>query len=104
MEVGCGGGILTEPLARLGAQMTAIDLSAQSVAVAESRLDLSVNQSIKGNVYYLLSSVEEVAKTDTTKHFDAVVMSEVIEHNDDQQGLIQVCQVFYRTNSRRNFV
>ena len=47
LEIGCGGGILTEPLCRLGAGVTAIDLSAQSVAVAESRLENAGNHLVK---------------------------------------------------------
>jgi len=91
LEIGCGGGIMTEPLCRLGAQVTAIDLSAQSISIAESRLDLVGNERVKENVNYLLSSAEELIEDGKIGSFDVVVMSEVIEHNDNPQALINVC-------------
>ena len=88
---------MTEPLARLGAHVTAIDISAQSLEVAESRLELPGNELIKNNISYVLASANELASADgeqdcsyKNEQYDAVIMSEVIEHNDDQQALINV--------------
>ncbi len=39
LDIGCGGGILSEPLARLGAQVTAIDMVRENIAVAQNRLN-----------------------------------------------------------------
>ncbi len=84
LDVGCGGGILSEPLARLGARVTGIDASPQNVAAAtyHSRLDAE----IASRVQYQCISVEDLASTGAS--FDGVVCSEVIEHVADLKGFL----------------
>jgi len=73
LDVGCGAGLLTEPLARLGAQVTGLDAAPEVIAVARehaSAMDL--------NIDYRASPVEELEG-----HFDLITCMEVIEHVAD---------------------
>lgn len=74
VDVGCGGGLLCEPLARLGATVVGIDLSENAIGVA--RTHAKANQL---NIDYACISAHQLAEGD--KHgFDIVIASEVIEH------------------------
>lgn len=79
LDIGCGGGILSEALGRLGATVTGIDASSANVlaATAHSRVDPCVSK----HVTYKHTSVEALA--DTGVQFDGVVASEVLEHVAD---------------------
>ncbi len=81
LDVGCGGGLLAEPLARLGARVTGIDLVADALAVARRHADA---QGLA--IDYRLESVEAAAARGI--RFDVVVASEVIEHVPDQAGFV----------------
>jgi len=90
IDVGCGGGLLSESLARLGANVTAIDPSEPIVTAARdrSRLDPNTQQiNYKGGV-----SVEEIADEyikDKRDLFDIVCVLEVIEHTKNPLSLIR---------------
>ncbi len=57
LDIGCGGGILSEPLARLGAQVTAIDMVRENIIVAQNRL----NSFVKGTSdYKIVDRIEYV--------------------------------------------
>lgn len=74
LDVGCGGGILSEPLARLGFDVTGIDASSAGIAVARTHAraqDLSID--------YRVQSVESLAQ-DQAGSFDLICCLEVIEH------------------------
>jgi 2-polyprenyl-6-hydroxyphenyl methylase / 3-demethylubiquinone-9 3-methyltransferase len=76
LDIGCGGGILSEPLARLGAGVVGIDPSASNITVAKAHAaeaGLSID--------YRGATVEELAKTGET--FDVVLAMEVVEHVAD---------------------
>lgn len=87
LDVGCGGGILSEPLARLGAKVTGLDPGEHNVQAATEHA--SKDPEIKDNVFYICDTVENLAKSD--KKFDAVVASEVIEHVNDVPTFVQSC-------------
>jgi 2-polyprenyl-6-hydroxyphenyl methylase/3-demethylubiquinone-9 3-methyltransferase len=82
LDVGCGGGLLSEPLTRLGAQVMGIDPSAESIAVAEVHAEL-------GGLSIDYRATTAGALLDTGACFDAVVASEVIEHVPDQPGFVK---------------
>lgn len=75
-DVGCGGGLLAEPLARMGAEVTGIDASAKNIGTA------SVHAAQSGvKVDYRASTAEELAASG--EKFDLVTCLEVIEHVAD---------------------
>lgn len=76
LDVGCGGGILSESLARMGAQVVGIDIAAENVGVAS--LHASADPTIRERVRYECIRAEQLV--DTGETFDIVVASEVIEH------------------------
>ena len=87
VEVGCGGGILTESLARLGANVLAIDAEQQSLEAARRHSSGQAVSSLiarrGGSITHAVQTAEELAglaATDEDKLFDVVVSSEVIEH------------------------
>src|SRR5512145_2107282 len=98
LDVGCGGGILAEAMARRGARVTGIDLSEKALRVAQLHLLES-----KLDVRYEKSSVEEL-----TGEFDAVTCMELLEHVPDPAGMVAACarlvrpggQVFFSTINR----
>lgn len=84
LDVGCGGGLLCEPLARLGAQVTGIDASPEAIEVARQHAqeqDLSIT--------YHLGSIEQLAKQEAA--FDILIASEIIEHVDNVPLFIESC-------------
>ncbi|XP_071750138.1 ubiquinone biosynthesis O-methyltransferase, mitochondrial [Lepeophtheirus salmonis] len=86
LDVGCGGGILSEPLARLQGLVTGLDVVQENIHSASSRL----NPQMKKNLTYVHSSIEDFAlKTDPK--FDIVVASEVIEHVENPSIFISHC-------------
>lgn len=75
LDVGCGGGLLSEPLARLGAEVTGLDASAELIAVAQTHAKA---QGV--DVHYQAGLIEELAES---AKFDVIVASEVLEHVAD---------------------
>lgn len=85
LDVGCGGGILSESLAELGAEVTGIDVSSTALDVARIHLLES-----KLNVNYLLTTVENyVAKS--PEPFDIITCMELLEHVPDPASVVQAC-------------
>src|SRR5215468_2797284 len=85
LDVGCGGGILSEALARAGAQVTAIDLAPRVLEVA--RLHLFESQL---TVDYREISVENLA-FEAPASFDAITCMEMLEHVPDPTSVIAAC-------------
>jgi len=102
LDVGCGGGILSEAMARLGAKVTGIDLSEKPLKVAQLHL-LESGLSIE----YVLSSPEEfsIQKKDS---FDIVTCMELLEHVPEPASTVAACatlvkrggHVFFSTINR----
>ncbi len=78
LDVGCGAGLLAEPLARLGAEVTAIDPAAELIAAAR---DHAAGQRLA--IDYRVSAVEDLPGT-----FDLITSMEVIEHTADPQRFL----------------
>ncbi|KAH6788838.1 coenzyme Q 3 [Perilla frutescens var. frutescens] len=78
VDVGCGGGILSEPLARMGASVTGIDAVEKNIKIAQLHADLDPTTS---SIDYLCTTAEKLVEEQ--RKFDAVLALEVIEHVAD---------------------
>jgi len=85
LDVGCGGGILSEPLARLGAEVVGVDASSRNIHAALRHA--SHDPLVASRVQYRCTTVEELADEEP-ESFDCVVASEVIEHVTDKDTFI----------------
>ena len=102
LDVGCGGGILSEALASSGATVMGIDLSEESIKVARQHAE---GEGL--NIEYLYESVEEVARK-YSGEFDAVTCMEMLEHVPEPDKIIVACaqalkpggQAFFSTINR----
>ena len=75
LDIGCGGGLLSEPICRLGANVTAIDASLKNIKVAKYH-----SKKNKLNIDYMCSSPD---KLKIKKKFDVVLNMEIVEHVED---------------------
>lgn len=81
LDVGCGGGILSEPLARLGGEVTAIDASAENINVASAH---ALEMGLEINYRNILSGALKAEE----KRFDIVLALELLEHVPSPQELV----------------
>ncbi|XP_011865868.1 PREDICTED: hexaprenyldihydroxybenzoate methyltransferase, mitochondrial-like isoform X2 [Vollenhovia emeryi] len=88
VDVGCGGGILAERLARIGAQVTGIDASAELINVAKEHAQL--DPGISERLNYIQTRVEDFSQQEA-ESYDAVVASEVLEHVEEPQLFLKEC-------------
>ena len=84
LDIGCGGGILSEPLARLGAQMVGADPSRENIAVASAHA-----QESGVTVDYRATTAEDLAAAG--ERFDVVLAMEVVEHVTDVDAFVATC-------------
>lgn len=86
LDVGCGGGILSEALARAGAQVTGIDLAEAALEVA------GLHQSESGleNISYQLCAAEDLARSKPGK-WDVVTCLEMLEHVPEPSSVVAAC-------------
>lgn len=85
LDIGCGGGILAEGMAGLGAEVTGIDLSEKALSVARLHLFESGHK-----VDYLLCSAEALAE-EMPGRFDTVTCMEMLEHVPDPASIVAAC-------------
>jgi len=88
LDIGCGGGLLSEPMARLGANVIGIDASEKNISVAKIHLKKS-----NLNIRYYNSSPE---KFKTKKKFDIILNMEIVEHVDDVSVFINHTSKFLK--------
>jgi 2-polyprenyl-6-hydroxyphenyl methylase/3-demethylubiquinone-9 3-methyltransferase len=86
LDVGCGGGILTDSLARSGARATGIDLSTKALRIAQ----LHAMDAQTENVQYREVSAEAMA-AEQPAGFDVVTCMEMLEHVPDPASVVQAC-------------
>lgn len=90
-DVACGGGILTLPLARLGASLLAVDASPETVEAVRHAVRLGFHSNVNIHAIQIkCCTVEELADVHQGE-FDAVVASEVLEHVADLESFVSAC-------------
>jgi len=89
VDIGCGGGILSESLARLGASVTGLDPCIPNIEVAKAHA--AKDSKLLSNLTYIPQTAEEFLEQNPNPSFDAVVASEVIEHVDNPQQFVNTC-------------
>ena len=90
LDIGCGGGLLSEPMCRLGAKVTGIDASDKNIKVAKLH-------SKKNNLQidYFCSSPE---KFDAKDKFDVILNMEIVEHVEDVNFFLKSCSKLLKKN------
>ena len=86
LDVGCGGGILADAMARAGAKVTGIDLAAKALRVAQ----LHALEAQTPNVQYREVSAEALA-AEQPESFDVVTCMEMLEHVPDPSSVVRAC-------------
>jgi 2-polyprenyl-6-hydroxyphenyl methylase/3-demethylubiquinone-9 3-methyltransferase len=91
LDIGCGGGLVAEPISRLGAELVAIDASQKNINVAKihaEKSDLKID--------YQCISAEDLASQN--QQFDVVLALEIIEHVADVEKFIEACAKLVKPN------
>ncbi len=90
LDIGCGGGLISEPLARLGAEVTGLDASEKNIKVASLH---SKSSDLK--IDYVHGSPE---KLNAIKKFDVILNLEIVEHVDNVDLYISSCYKLLKKN------
>jgi len=90
LDIGCGGGLLSEPMSRMGANVTGIDASNKNIQIA--KLHAKKN---KLKINYFCSSPE---KLKITKKFDVILNMEIVEHVEDTDFFLKSCSKLLKKN------
>ena len=90
LDIGCGGGLLSEPMKRLGADVTGIDASMNNIKVAKLHSKIK-----KLKINYLCTSPE---KLNLQKKFDIILNMEIVEHVEDVEFFLKSCSKFLKKN------
>ena len=86
LDVGCGGGILAEALSELGANVTGIDASENTIGVAKSH-----SRSVGSDVVYIQNTIEEFISSHPNEKFDVITCLEMLEHVPSPNEIIKSC-------------
>ena len=90
LDIGCGGGLISEPMARLGASVTGIDASEKNIQVAKLHSEKS-----NLNINYLKRSPEQM---NDYEKFDVILNLEIVEHVENVNLFIKSCSKLLKTN------
>lgn len=85
LDVGCGAGILTEPLARLGADVTGIDIVSENIEIASQHA-----QRAGLSIHYMTTSIEDYRQM-SPGFFDVVLALEILEHVENPSLFLKNC-------------
>ena len=90
LDIGCGGGLMSEPMCRLGADVTGIDASLNNIKIAASHSNKS-----ELKINYINSSPEQLNKNET---FDIILNLEIVEHVEDIDLYFKSCAKLLKKN------
>ena len=90
LDIGCGGGLLCEPLSRLGAKITGIDASKNNIEVAKLH-----SKEMNLNIEYIHSSPENL---NFKNKFDVILNMEIVEHVSNVELFIKNCSGLIKKN------
>ncbi|MDO4697410.1 MAG: bifunctional 2-polyprenyl-6-hydroxyphenol methylase/3-demethylubiquinol 3-O-methyltransferase UbiG [Pasteurellaceae bacterium] len=94
LDVGCGGGILSESMAKLGANVTGIDMTDEPLNIARQHAEQNGL-----NINYHQTTIEDfVAQHQNSEKFDVITCMEMLEHVPDPFSIIQSCQQLLKPN------
>ena len=83
LDIGCGGGLISEPMCRLGAEVTGIDASEKNIKIASIHAKKN-----KLNIKYLNKSPEQIGEKE---NYDIILNLEVVEHVNDLNLYLSSC-------------
>ena len=89
LDIGCGGGLLSEPMARLGAEVVGADPATRNIPVARLHAEQSGL-----TIDYRLTTAEDLAAAG--EQFDVVLNMEVLEHVPNPQSFLSACQTLLK--------
>ncbi|WP_417269270.1 bifunctional 2-polyprenyl-6-hydroxyphenol methylase/3-demethylubiquinol 3-O-methyltransferase UbiG [Celeribacter sp.] len=89
LDIGCGGGLLSEPMARLGATVVGADAAERNIPVAQVHAEQAGL-----DIDYRLTTAEDLAAAG--EQFDVVLNMEVVEHVADPQNYLNACQTLLK--------
>ena len=90
LDIGCGGGLLSEPMSRMGANVTGIDACDKNIKIAKLH-----SKKNKLKINYLCSSPE---KLKIEKKFDVILNMEIVEHVEDIDFFLKSCSKLLKKN------
>ena len=90
LDIGCGGGLISEPMCRLGANVTGIDASEKNIKVAKLHSSKS-----KLKINYQTKSPEQL---DASEKFDIILNLEIVEHVDNVKLYLKSCKSLLKDN------
>ena len=93
LDVGCGGGILSQALGELGAEVIGIDASERTIGVAKAHSKL-----IKSDVEFFQQTIEDFIASNPNKKFDVITCLEMLEHVPSPEDIIKSCSNLLNDN------
>ncbi len=90
LDIGCGGGLLSEPMSKMGANVTGIDASDKNIQIAKLH-----SKKNKLKINYLCSSPE---KLKVKKKFDVILNMEIVEHVENVDFFLKSCSKLLKKN------
>ncbi|VEI44747.1 3-demethylubiquinone-9 3-methyltransferase [Actinobacillus equuli] len=96
LDVGCGGGILSEAMAKAGANVTGIDMTTEPLEIARKHAEESGL-----TIDYRQTTIEDFVQNQTACHaekFDVITCMEMLEHVPDPLSIIQSCKALLKPN------
>ncbi|XP_018407761.1 PREDICTED: ubiquinone biosynthesis O-methyltransferase, mitochondrial-like [Cyphomyrmex costatus] len=89
VDIGCGGGIVTEGLAKTGAQVTGIDVCAELIDIAKEHVKMDPH--ISKRVNYIHTTVEDFVQKKEDSTYDAVIVFDVLQYVTNPQLFLKEC-------------